>query len=193
LEHFLEHVRSYLPEESRGHVTISTVHLYKGLEQSAVIILDAVGRSYPLVHPTWIFLRVFGDSIDRIEAEERRLFYVAITRAKDSLALLTETPAKSPYLSDIERHATLVPVAWADLPPVPSLDGPRIEIQVANAYAVKDQLKNLGYRFNSAQKCWQRSVTAEGFSFDVLLGQPWSRSDVTIRVYSETGELLHRR
>jgi DNA helicase-4 len=44
-----------------------------------VIVLDAVKRSYPLIHPNWVFLRVFGDSIDSIEDEERRLFYVATT------------------------------------------------------------------------------------------------------------------
>jgi DNA helicase-4 len=193
LARFLEHVRSYLPEEDRGRVTAFTVHGYKGLEQSAVIVLDAVKRSYPLLHPTWIFLRVFGDSIDRIEAEERRLFYVALTRAKHSLALLTEAPTESPYLRDIGRHVRLNSLSWIDAPPVPSLDGSRLEVRVFNAYDVKDQLKDLGYRFDFAGRYWHRAVTAEGFSFDALLEQPWSRDGVTIGVYSETGQLLHRR
>jgi DNA helicase-4 len=76
---FVEHIRSFLPEEERRHVTSSTTHRYKGLEKLGVIVLDAVKRSYPLIHPNWVFLRVFGDSIDSIEDEERRLFYVATT------------------------------------------------------------------------------------------------------------------
>ncbi len=154
---FLEHVRSYLPEEDRGRVTISTAHGYKGLERSAVVVLDAVERSYPLIHPTWVFLRVFGDSIDRIEDEERRLFYVAVTRAKESLALVTESHMESSYLGDIRRHVRLGSLAWEQLAPVSSLDGTRLVIRVLNAYDVKDQLKDRGYRFDGKEKFWFNS------------------------------------
>jgi DNA helicase-4 len=190
---FVEHIRSHLPKEDRGRVTGSTAHGYKGLEQSAVVVLDAVKRSYPLVHPNWVFLRVFGDSINRIEDEERRLFYVATTRAKDSLALVTETLTESPYLGDIRRQVRFSLLSWADLPPVPSLDGARLEIRVFNAYNAKDQLKNLGYQYEGAGKYWHKTVLAEGFSFDALLSQPWARQRVRIDVCSETGELLQRR
>jgi DNA helicase-4 len=193
LERFAEHVRSYLPEEDHRRVTISTAHRYKGLEQAAVIVLDAVARSYPLLHPTWIFLRVFGDSIDRIEAEERRLFYVAITRAKEHVVILTDSLSQSPYLGDIDRHFRLIPASWNDMPPAPSLVSPHFEVRVSNAYDVRDRLKYAGYRWNAAGRYWYRSLPAEGFSLDVLLAQPWSGSGVTITVYSETGELLHRR
>ena len=192
LSRFLEHVRSHLPEEDRGRVTASTVHQYKGLECDAVIVLDAIVRSYPLIHPNWVFLRVFGDTVDRIEGEERRLFYVAITRAQDSLALLTEAAARSPHLEDIQSHVAVDLLSWEDLPPVPSLESPRLEIRVFNAYGVRDRLKNLKYRWDAAKKCWQRTVMAEGFSFDTLLEQPWAREGVRIKVYSETGELLHQ-
>lgn len=38
-DRFLGHVRSFLPEEDRKRVSISTTHRYKGLEQDAVIIV----------------------------------------------------------------------------------------------------------------------------------------------------------
>jgi DNA helicase-4 len=190
---FLEHVRSHFPEEDRGRVTISTVHQYKGLQRSAVIVLDAVVRSYPLIHPNWIFLRVFGDTVDRIEEEERRLFYVAITRAQNSLALFTETGAQSPYVGHIQSQVSVESLSWEDLPALPSPDSPRLEIRVFNAYEVRDQLRDLKYRWHAVAKCWHRTVMAEGFSFNDLLEQPWIRENVRIEVYSESGELLHER
>jgi DNA helicase-4 len=126
LARFVEHIRSYLPEEDRGRVSGLTTHGCKGLEKSAVVILDAVERSYPLIHPSWVFLRVFGDSIVHIEDEERRLFYVAVTRAKDSLALVTETLTESRYLADIRQRVPLSLLSWADLPPVPPLADARL-------------------------------------------------------------------
>jgi DNA helicase-4 len=170
LQRFKEHVCSHLPEDDRGRVDVSTTHKYKGLQRSAVIVLDAVEKSYPLIHPNWVFLRVFGDSIDTIEDEERRLFYVAITRSKDALALVTETPIESPYLGEIRRHTHLNSLSWGDLPPAPSLDGVRLEIRAFDAYDVRDHLRDLGYRWNGPKKYWHRAVLAEGFSFDLLLG-----------------------
>jgi DNA helicase-4 len=193
LQRFKEHVHSHLPKADRGRVDVSTTHKYKGLERSAVIVLDAVEKSYPLIHPHWVFLRVFGDSIEAIEGEERRLFYVAITRSKDSLTLVTETPTESPYLGDIRRHTHLNSFSWADLPPAPSLDSARLEIRVFDAYDVRGHLRDLGYRWNGAEKYWHRAVLAEGFSFDMLLGQPWARGGVRVEVYSESGEILHTR
>lgn len=50
IDRFLSHVRSFFPTGLRERVTISTAHKYKGLEKSVVIVLDAVARSYPLIH-----------------------------------------------------------------------------------------------------------------------------------------------
>jgi DNA helicase IV len=190
---FLEHVRTYLPKDDRGRITVSTTHKYKGLERDAVIVLDAKARSYPLIHPHWFFLRIFDNSIEKIEQEERRLFYVAITRAQNSLSLFTETRDRSPYLNDIQKHIAIDSLTWEDLPPVPSLESPRLEIRVFNAFNVKDQLKDLKYDWDEPEKFWYRVVMAEGFSFEALLEQPWARSDVRIEVYSETSELLYQR
>ncbi len=74
-----------------------------------------------------------------------------------------------------------------------SLDKALLEIRVLNAYDVKDQLKDLNYRWNSAKKYWHTVVLKEGFSLDALLGQPWARNGVRFEIYSEKGELLHRK
>jgi DNA helicase-4 len=170
---------------------VRTVHQYKGLEESAVIVLDTLQRRYPLLHPTWIFRRIFGDTIEQLEAEERRLFYVAMTRAKDALVLMTDTGAQSPYLSEITRRAPLTLVSWADLPPPPSLNGPHVEVRVFG-YHVRKQLQRQGYCFEPKGGYWYTVMPAHVFSFDTLLEQPWLTSGVTIEVYAETGRLLHR-
>ena len=191
LARFLEHIRDYFPEEDRGRITASTAHRYKGLQHGTVVVLDAIYRSFPLIHPNWVFLRIFGDNLENIESEERRLFYVAITRAQNSLALLTETRAQSHYLKDINKRLPLIPIKWDDLPPVSSLDGARMEIRVFNAYKVRNQLIALKYDFNGQGKYWYKAALADGFSIEALLGQTWAGGGVRVEVYSETGKLLY--
>lgn len=192
LDCFLHHIRLYMPEEDRKWVRASTVHSYKGKESSAVILLDAVERSYPLIHPNWIFYRVFGDKISSIEEEERRLFYVAITRAKHALAIITETDRQSPYLADIHRHYYLHKAPWAALPPMPALDGEYVTISVWGAFLVKESLKKQGYRWNRQSVCWQKSVRRKGFSFEEFQRtRSWIRSTKKVEIHTEGGTLLH--
>ncbi len=65
-------------EREKNSITLSTVHSAKGLEWEAVILLDLVEDRFPSRH-----------AINRQEdfEEERRLMYVACTRAKDELDL----------------------------------------------------------------------------------------------------------
>lgn len=58
------------------YLTLSTIHSAKGLEWSKVFVVWALDGKFPSTRA--------ADSIDQIE-EERRLFYVASTRAKDEL------------------------------------------------------------------------------------------------------------
>ena len=61
--------------EEKGKVTISTVHSAKGLEWYAVFIPHALEGMFPSNRAT---------NIEEME-EERRLFYVACSRAKEEL------------------------------------------------------------------------------------------------------------
>ncbi|MEQ9372461.1 MAG: UvrD-helicase domain-containing protein [Coleofasciculus chthonoplastes F3-SA18-01] len=147
LDSFLQQVRSYLPENSRHKVTISTAHKYKGLEKTVVIVLDAVPGSYPLLHPDLMFARIFGDSIERVVGEERRLFYVTLTRAVEHLFILTETNNVSPFLEELKSRKTIPLLNWADYPPLVG-STQRITVKVGNqagrdgngTYAIKDLL-----------------------------------------------------
>jgi DNA helicase-2/ATP-dependent DNA helicase PcrA len=62
-------------------ITLSTIHRSKGLEYKTVYILDAVDGSLP--HDFALDANRNGD-FTSLE-EERRLFYVAMTRARDQL------------------------------------------------------------------------------------------------------------
>lgn len=191
LQIFRDHLLKFLPEEDHKLVQISTTHKYKGEEDSIIIIVDAVERSYPLIHPNWIFLRAFGESIENIESAERRLFYVALTRPRESLLIVTESNQKSPYLKDIEAHLTLKQIDWNKHSPPASLNGEHVEVRVKNAYDVKEDLKRLGFRWNAKGGYWYRAFLREGFVFEDLLQQGWVNQRLEIKVYSEMQELIN--
>lgn len=64
----------------------STVHKYKGQESEAIILLAPY--SFPSIHQDWVFYQILGDTLEEIVQAERRLFYVAVTRAKQELYLI---------------------------------------------------------------------------------------------------------
>ena len=66
------------PEEETESIVLSTIHRAKGLEWSRVFIIGLTDGSFPTV-------KSMG-SLEG-EEEERRVFYVAVTRAKDELYL----------------------------------------------------------------------------------------------------------
>jgi len=64
--------------EKLSALTLSTIHQAKGLEWQAVLVIDLVEERFPSRHAM--------NSVEEYE-EERRLLYVACTRAKDYLGL----------------------------------------------------------------------------------------------------------
>lgn len=64
-------------DEDTDSVVLATIHAVKGLEFKAVFIVGLEEENFPIIR---------GDNEDEIE-EERRLFYVAVTRAKERLFL----------------------------------------------------------------------------------------------------------
>lgn len=87
-------------------VEAMTAHGSKGREAHTVIILDATDRQFPKVHPDNLLFQVFGVTPTEVLEEERRLFYVAITRAEHRLLILTDKGAESPYLELLRTPAT---------------------------------------------------------------------------------------
>jgi DNA helicase-4 len=83
--------------DSRVHC--GTVHGYKGMEADVVIILGVNKRNFPKIHPDNELYSIFGVTPSDVLAEEERLFYVAISRAKRDLFLLTETDRESEFIA----------------------------------------------------------------------------------------------
>ena len=74
-------------EIKKGHVTLSTIHSIKGLEAELVFVIGCTKNNFPCKssdHPVIENLKMY--EYDR-EEEERRLFYVAISRTKNKLYL----------------------------------------------------------------------------------------------------------
>lgn len=83
-------------------VKCMTAHSSKGAEAEVVIVLNVKKRRFPIIHPDHRLYAVLGDTIDEVYKEEERLFYVAITRAKQSLYIITEIDRESEFLARIE-------------------------------------------------------------------------------------------
>lgn len=66
---------------SENNLKLSTIHSSKGLEYDTVFVIDLIKNEFPIILDE-------ENYFERLE-EERRIFYVAITRAKNNLHLLS--------------------------------------------------------------------------------------------------------
>jgi mRNA-degrading endonuclease RelE of RelBE toxin-antitoxin system len=85
-------------ETTSGHVSISTMHLAKGLEFRAVVVMACDDEVIPLQER----IETVSDDTDLEEVynTERHLLYVACTRARDHLLVTSVAPA-SEFLDDL--------------------------------------------------------------------------------------------
>ncbi len=84
--------------------SFKTIHASKGLEAKAVFIvgLSEGSGGFPDVWLDDVIFRVVKDiKYDNLLEEERRLFYVAITRAKEELFLITDLGNESQFIEEI--------------------------------------------------------------------------------------------
>jgi superfamily I DNA/RNA helicase len=85
-------------EAVSGQVSISTMHLAKGLEFRAVVVMACDDEVIPLQER----IETVADNADLEEVynTERHLLYVACTRARDHLLVTSVAPA-SEFLDDL--------------------------------------------------------------------------------------------
>lgn len=98
----LKHLESILskPDVKKTNLTFSTIHSVKGLEFDCVFVIDIVDGVIP---------SNLGEDEQDLE-EERRLFYVAMTRARQHLYLIapknhnSQTASLSPFIEEISKY-----------------------------------------------------------------------------------------
>lgn len=191
LHGYLKYLQGHFDSEEAERIEVTTSHKYKGSEAEFVIVADADEKWYPLIHPTAELFQIFGDTIDRLTDAERRLFYVATTRAERALCYLVTTGDPSPFLTPASAAATTI--RWDDLPESVSADGTNVEIRVYDAYEVREVLKDrFGFKYDEHSKTWYILRPAEGFDFQAVRGTLDFIGPRLIEVRDAKRQVIHR-
>ena len=89
------------------NIKFLTIHSSKGLQSDYVIILNNknTGMSFPSKITDLPLINLLLDNSDNFPySEERRLFYVALTRCKKKVFLLVNSNNKSVFIKEIEKY-----------------------------------------------------------------------------------------
>lgn len=91
------------PEDA---ISIYSIHRAKGEEAECVILLHVAtnGQAFPADEQETDLLDPVDDAAIDTIAEERRLFYVGVTRAESELHVLTKAESRSPFVEEIDDH-----------------------------------------------------------------------------------------
>ena len=91
-------IKKGFDSKASNAVILSTIHSSKGLEYDSVYMVDVYDGRFPSSRPN-----IFSRSKDNAdcEQEERRLFYVGITRAKNKLSLFAIKGRESTFIDQL--------------------------------------------------------------------------------------------
>jgi superfamily I DNA/RNA helicase len=103
-------IDSKFKKTEEGFVTVGTVHFFKGAEYKIIFIFDVMDKTFPTSFKNSelkvpISMRHYKPKLSNEEEhynEERRIFYVAMTRAKDELFIITKISQSSKDFVDSE-------------------------------------------------------------------------------------------
>jgi DNA helicase-4 len=176
-------VARYQDELKGCDVKIQTVHGFKGREADYVIA-DVSSWFFPLVHPDSIYSEIVGLSRDKIIDEERRLLYVAMTRARRELYLVAPCMKQSsPFLTSCLGSLTNMCGSRS-----PWKEG-RICTAVTatisgKTYRIKEDIKKFGYRFDMARKNWYKKFPDKEIFFSEYKRYYFVSKDLKFELYN---------
>ncbi len=141
----------------RNPVILSTIHSSKGLEYDTIYMVDTYDGRFPSSRPN-----IFSRSKDNAdgEQEERRLFYVGITRAKNRLFIMQLLDRKSSYISELFPNLTLP--KQQDIQPKPQYTADSVDL-------LKEGNKILCSRNQATNLSKEGVFLVEGFNPDLPL------------------------
>jgi DNA helicase-4 len=99
--------------QEHNAIKLLTVHKCKGLEAKVVFVLNVVKGQFGFpseIEDPAILEVARGDNGIEDQKEERRLFYVAITRAKEDLYIYTKQKENSEFLGEVAAYTSSVPL-----------------------------------------------------------------------------------
>lgn len=95
----------YLPDSESDVIRIMSLHKSKGLTASLVVVAGAMAGAIPTIDE-----KLPTAEQDAQRLEQRRLFYVAITRATETL--LISAPTLVPFAEAMQARVTVVQTRW---------------------------------------------------------------------------------
>ncbi len=129
-------------------ITLATIHSIKGLEAEQVFVIGCTMQNFPCKgseHPIIEMVKV--DEYDK-EEEERRLFYVAISRAKKSLFLTYSTQKPTYFIN--ENMLKWVKNIETDSIVIPTTPTAKVKFTQNNQLDIATKLRN--WRWNISQE-----------------------------------------
>lgn len=98
----LRHILTESEPDYKSKFILSTIHSNKGLEYDTVYLMDVINGVFP---SKIVKFKTASPKEKKDYEEERRIFYVGITRAKDRLCILKYADAASIFVSEINPAA----------------------------------------------------------------------------------------
>jgi len=195
LEGFSDYLKKTLLEREFKKIMFSTIHSFKGQQSDAVILIDFKKKNYPFLHPKSFFSRIFGDSIQSVLMDEQRLLYVALTRAKEQLFLISEVADTPDALKSFATNLSYI--NWDHYRFYGISDEAstaKIVSIIGNTFPLRSVFKSLGYRWvpgkHKSQQGWKLRIDFGDVSFkEYFAKKSWVKNanNLQIVIRSEDG------
>jgi len=162
LKEYRRRLLSWLEVDPKERLVFSTTHSYKGGEADWTVVVDP--QDYPLLHQDRIFSRIFGDTDASLTDDEQRLFYVALTRAREQLIFLPDRRSRIEQGRKVLLEIPFLPrhrIQDTSLSEVksPVFPADRCLVRVScGPHSLGSQFRDSGFIYIEERRLWRRLV-----------------------------------